>query len=116
MINGSLYAGNYTHALELTHKVLSLIPPSSLNPADGNFNSYFFLMSMLHIQILFNIGALVDALDVGYKVLNVINRETIDSLKPDYMSKEDLLVLLLTLLVMLHWQMFYCLSEMFRNS
>lgn len=89
MINGSLYAGNYTHALELTHKVLSLIPPSSLNPADGNFNSYFFLMSMLHIQILFNIGALVDALDVGYKVLNVINRETIDSLKPDYMSKED---------------------------
>lgn len=89
MINGSLYAGNYTHALELTHKVLSLLPPSSLNPNDENFNSYFFLMSMLHIQILFNIGALVDALDVGYKVLNIINRDTIDKLKPEYMSKED---------------------------
>lgn len=89
MINGSLYAGNYTHALELTHKVLSLLPPSSLNPNDENFNSYFFLMSMIHIQILFNIGALVDALDVGYKVLNIINRDTIDQLKPEYMSKED---------------------------
>lgn len=89
MINGSLYAGNYTHALELTHKVLSLLPPSSLNPNDENFNSYFFLMSMIHIQILFNIGALVDALDVGYKVLNIINRDTIDKLKPEYMSKED---------------------------
>lgn len=46
-------------------------------------------MSMIHIQILFNIGALVDALDVGYKVLNIINRDTIDKLKPEYMSKED---------------------------
>ena len=89
MINGSLYAGNYKHAIELTHKVLSLLPPSSLNPNDENFNSYFFLMSMIHIQILFNIGALVDALDVGYKVLNIINRDTIDKLKPEYMSKED---------------------------
>ena len=71
MINGALMAGNYNHALELTHKVLSLLPPSSLNPADENFNSYFFLMSVIHIQILFNIGALMDCLDIGYKVLLV---------------------------------------------
>lgn len=89
MINGSLLVGNYNHALELTHKVLSLLPPSSLNPADPNFNSYFFLMSVIHIQILFNIGALADSLDIGYKVLNVINNQTLASLKPDYMSLED---------------------------
>lgn len=89
MINGSLFVGNYNHALELTHKVLSLLPPSSLNPADANFNSYFFLMSVIHIQILFNIGALVDCLDIGYKVLNVINNQTINNLKPDYMSEDD---------------------------
>ncbi len=89
MINGSLIAGNYNHALELTHKVLSLLPPSSLNPADPNFNSYFFLMSVIHIQILFNIGALADCLDIGYKVLNIINNETIKVLKPDYMSQDD---------------------------
>uniref|UniRef100_UPI004028010A hypothetical protein n=1 Tax=Candidatus Stercorousia sp. TaxID=3048886 RepID=UPI004028010A len=89
MINGSLAVGNYNHALELTHKVLSLLPPSSLNPGDPNFNSYFFLMSVIHIQILFNIGALVDCLDIGYKVLNVINNQTLNALKPDYMSADD---------------------------
>ena len=89
MINGALMAGNYNHALELTHKVLSLLPPSSLNPADENFNSYFFLMSVIHIQILFNIGALMDCLDIGYKVLNVVNNQTMLTLKPDYMSDDD---------------------------
>ena len=89
MINGSLIAGNYNHALELTHKVLSLLPPSSLNPSDANFNSYFFLMSVIHIQILFNIGALADCLDIGYKVLNIINNQTLSTLKPDYMSDDD---------------------------
>ena len=89
MITGSLIVGNYNHALELTHKVLSLLPPSSLNPGDPNFNSYFFLMSVIHIQILFNIGALVDRLDIGYKVLNVINNQTLNALKPDYMSEDD---------------------------
>lgn len=89
MINGALMAGNYNHALELTHKVLSLLPPSSLNPADENFNSYFFLMSVIHIQILFNIGALMDCLDIGYKVLNVVNNQTMPTLKPDYMSDDD---------------------------
>lgn len=89
MINGAVQAGNYNHALELTHKVLSLLPSSSLNPADENFNTYFFMMSILHIQILFNIGALYDCVDVGFKVFNVINNETIKFLRPDYFSEED---------------------------
>ena len=89
MINGALIAGDYNHALELTHKVLSLLPPSSLNPSDENFNNYFFLMSVIHIQILFNIGALKDCLEVGYKVLNIVNDHTLPLLKPEYMSDED---------------------------
>lgn len=88
MINGALIAGDYHHALELTHKVLSLLPLSSLNPADPNFNTYFFLMTAAHIQILFNIGSLIDCVDVGYKVLNVVNNETIPVLKPEYYSDE----------------------------
>ena len=95
MINGSLAAGNYMHALELTHKVLSLLPVSSLNPADQNFNNYFFLMSVIHIQILFNIGALGDCLDIGYKVLNVINKDTLKLLKPEYFTDEDFQLLLI---------------------
>ncbi len=86
MINGALIAGDYGRALELTHKVLSILPPSSLNPQDGNFNRYFFLMSVIHIQILFNIGALKDCIDVGFKVLNFVNNQTVEFLKPEYMS------------------------------
>lgn len=89
MINGVLLTGDYNRALELTHKVLYLLPTSSLNPADPNFNSYFFLMSAAHIQILFNIGALVDCTDVGYKVLNIVNDNSIPILKPEHFTDDD---------------------------
>lgn len=89
MINGALNVGDYTHALELTHKVLSVLPSSSINPADSNYNPYFFLMSLIHVQILFNVGALFDCLDVGYKVLNVVNNETINVMKPDSYTQEE---------------------------
>ena len=88
MINGAIKNGAYTHALELMHKVLALLPPSSINPQDSNFNTYFFLMSVVHVQILFNIGALKDCLDVGYKVLNVVSDETLPYLKPEHFSEE----------------------------
>lgn len=95
MLMGSITAGDYNQALELMHKVLALLPISSINPADPNFNQYFFLMSVIHIQILFNIGALVDCLDVGYKVLNVVNDQTISALKPDEYSDEEFKTLII---------------------
>ena len=89
MINGAIAVGDYTHALELMHKVLALLPSSSINPSDPNFNTYFYLMSAIHVQILFNIGALSDCLDIGYKVLNVVSNETISVLKPEYYTEES---------------------------
>ena len=89
MINGALLAGDYNQALDLMHKVLMLLPPSSINPQDSNFNTYFFLMSLIHVQILFNIGSLVDCIDVGYKVLNVINKDTLNVLKPEHLTEEE---------------------------
>ena len=89
MINGALNVGNYDHALELTHKVLSLLPASSINPASENYNPYFFLMSLIHIQILFNVGAFIDCIDIGYRVLNVVNNDTIEILKPEHLSLEQ---------------------------
>ena len=88
IIDGALDAGDYSHALELTHKVLSILPASSINPMDENFNKYFFLMSLIHIHILFNIGALADCINIGYKVLNVVNNDTLEILKPDFYSDE----------------------------
>ncbi|MBO6087306.1 hypothetical protein J6P92_03050 [bacterium] len=89
MINGALLAGDYSQALDLMHKVLTLLPPSSINPMDESFNSYFFLMSLIHVQILFNIGSLIDCIDVGYKVLNVVNNDVLSSLKPEHLSEEE---------------------------
>ena len=89
MIQGYLFTGNYMHALELTHKVLGLLPNSSIDPTTTNFNRYFFLMSVVHVEILFNIGAWEDCLDIGYSVLNVVNQNTLDILKPDYMTTEQ---------------------------
>ena len=94
MIMGAIASGDYNKALELIHKVLALLPASSINPADANFNHYYFLISLIHIQILFNIGALIDCLDVGYKVLNVINNSTLDILKPDYYTEDDFKILI----------------------
>ena len=86
MIQGYLFTGNYMHALELTHKILGLLPNSSIDPTTTNFNQYFFLMTVVHIEILFNIGAWEDCLDVGYSVLNVVNQNNLELLKPDYMN------------------------------
>lgn len=89
LIQGCLQVGSYTHALELTHKVLSLLPNSSIDPTTTNFNKYFFLMSIVHVEILFNIGAWEDCLDIGYNVLNVLNQENLAVMKPDYLSVEQ---------------------------
>lgn len=89
LIQGCLQVGNYTHALELTHKVLSLLPNSSIDPSTTNFNKYFFLMTIVHVEILFNIGAWEDCLDVGYRILNVINQSNLEFMKPDYMTVEQ---------------------------
>ena len=87
LIQSSMRDGHYTHALELTHKVLSFLPNCSIDPETTNFNKYFFLMTIVHIEILFNIGLWEDCLDLGYNILNVINEENIDVIRPDYMSK-----------------------------
>ena len=95
MINGAIVSQDYNHALELMHKVLSLLPKSSIDPHDKNFNTYFFLMSAIHVQILFSIGAFSDCIDVGYKVLNVVTDETIPFLKPDYFDDENFKALMI---------------------
>ena len=89
LIQSCMQSGHYTHALELTHKVLALLPNSSIDPAATNFNKYFFLMTVVHIEILFNIGAWEDCIDLGYNVLNVVNQENLGFMRPDYMSTEQ---------------------------
>ncbi len=89
MIQGCLINGNYMHALELTHKILSMMPNASIDPGATDYNHYFFLMSLVHVEILFNIGAWEDCIDIGYRVLNVVNQANLEALKPDYLTVEQ---------------------------
>ena len=89
MIQGAIISSRFGHALALTHKVLSLIPNASIDPEAPNFNLYFFLMSLVHVEILFNMGAMEDCIDIGYRVLDVINSSNYLKFKPDYMEEEE---------------------------
>ncbi len=89
MIQGYLARGDFMHALELTHKVLSLLPTCSLSVNLPDFNPYFYMMSLIHIQILFNIGAMYECVDIGYKVLNEANDGLLSVLKPEQYSLEE---------------------------
>ena len=89
MIQGNMRRGYYMNALELSHKIMALLPPSALSPNLPNFNQYFYMMSLLHIQILFNIGALDESMNVGYRVLSEVNDSSIELLKPEAYNIED---------------------------
>lgn len=89
MIQGCIAKGNYTYALELTHKILSKLPSGSIDPSSKDFNKYFFLISLIHIEILFNIGAWEDCIEVGYKVLSVVNQANLELLRPESFDKNQ---------------------------
>lgn len=86
MLQGCLISGNYSQALELTHKLLSKFPNSSINPEHKNFDETFFLISLVKIEVLFSIGNLKDCVILGDEILNVINPQSINVLKPKHLS------------------------------
>lgn len=94
MIKAGLQEGDYNKCLELMHKVLSLLPNASIDPNNPNFDKNFFLMSLVHIVILFNLGAMKDCLDLGYKILEYVTPETIDTLRPEDMEGVDFIAML----------------------
>lgn len=81
MIQGAFYNGQYLYALNLTHKVLSVMDGVSLDPTAENFSLHFLILSMVHIKILFNIGAYDDCLDIGYNVLNALDLGKINNIQ-----------------------------------
>lgn len=94
MIKASLNDGDYNKALELMHKVLSMLPNASIDPNSPNFDKNFFFMSLVHIEILFNLGALKDCIDISYKILEFVTPETIEVLRPDDMEGADFIAML----------------------
>ena len=90
MIQGALNHGEYLYALGLTHKILTAMNDASIDPSAKNFDLKFLLMSIVHIKILFGIGAFNDCIDIGYNVFNALDNAKLDSIQYTIVAKEDL--------------------------
>lgn len=86
MLQGCLISGNYSHALKLTHKILSKFPHASLDPKSDSFNIAYFLISLVKLEVLFSIGDLNDCIELGNELLTVITKENLPLLKPEQFS------------------------------
>lgn len=94
MIQGAFYNGQYLYALNLTHKVLSVMDGVSLDPTAENFSLHFLILSMVHIKILFNIGAYDDCLDIGYNVLNALDSGKINNIQFTMLTVDEFKMML----------------------
>lgn len=88
MLQGYLQNGNYPQAFSAICKLFAKLSELlSTNPNDNLYVTFFF-MSLIKIEILFNIGNFKECIEVGNEILGFINPETIVRLKPEYLSQE----------------------------
>ncbi len=81
MLQGALISSNYTDALALLHNILSRME----NPVmlvDGAVNTKFLLLSLVNIEILYNIGDFRQCADTAVEILEVLSPEILDKVKP----------------------------------
>lgn len=89
MLQGCLIGGNYSHALDLVHKILTRFSNYSINPSDENFSVPYLLVSLVKIEVLFSMGNLKDCSEAGDEILNVINKENISPIKPISLTQKQ---------------------------
>lgn len=89
MLQGCLSSGDYAQALRMSHQILSKFRHSSINPASESFNSAFFLINLVKLEILFSIGALKDCIESGDSLLAAFEGHEISEIKPEHLSVEQ---------------------------
>ena len=82
MLQGALIASNYTDALSLLHNILTRMQNPVLIMPDGSVNTRFLLLSLVNIEILFNIGDFTQCAEVANELLGVIKPSIIEKIKP----------------------------------
>lgn len=82
MLQGALIASNYTDALSLLHNILTRMQNPTLTNTDGTINTKFLLLSLVNIEILFNIGDYVQCVEVANDLLKIITPDNIEKIKP----------------------------------
>ena len=81
MLQGALVSANYTDALGLLHNILSRTQNATLL-VNGAINTKFLLLSLVQIEILYNIGNFRLCVDIAEEILEVLNVEVIDKVRP----------------------------------
>lgn len=81
MLQGALISSNYTDALGLLHNILSRMQNPTLI-VDGAVNTKFLLLSLVNIEILYNIGDYRACADVANEILSVLTPEVLEKVKP----------------------------------
>ncbi len=81
MLQGALITSNYTDALGLLHNILSRMPHPTLL-INGEVNTKFLLLSLVNIEILYNIGDYKECINIADSILSVLSPETIEKVKP----------------------------------
>jgi hypothetical protein len=81
MLQGALISSNYTDAAQLINNILSRMPSPTLI-VDGEINTKFLLLSLVNIEILYNIGDFRTCSDLTVEILKVLNPETLEKVKP----------------------------------
>ncbi|MCQ2739696.1 MAG: zinc ribbon domain-containing protein [bacterium] len=85
MLQGALINSNYTDALRLLHNILTRIKNPTLI-VDNKVNSKFLLLSFVHIEILYNLGHYRECAEIADEILEVINPEIIEQIRPESFS------------------------------
>ena len=81
MLQGALISSNYTDALGLLHNILSRMPNPKLI-VEGVINTKFLLLSLVNIEILYNIGNFKQCIECAEEILSVITPDMIETIKP----------------------------------
>ncbi len=81
MLQGALITSNYTDALGLLHNILSRMPQATLK-VDNTINTKFLLLSLVNIEILYNIGNFRQCVEVANEILAVLSPDVLEKVKP----------------------------------
>lgn len=85
MLQGALISSNYTDAQKLLHNILSRMKEPTLK-IDNTVNTKFFLLSLVNIEILYNIGNFRECIETSEEILSVLSPNVLDDIKPQSFS------------------------------
>lgn len=110
MLQGALISSNYTDALGLLHNILSRMPHPTLK-VDGSINTKFLLLSLVNIEILYNIGDYKQCVEVAEDILSVLSPDLLEKVKPASFSTNLFVSHILETLRLVGFSKLYLLDE-----